>query len=273
MTRAWFSQSLETVAMWWRIERCDGVALGFTSHDRDLVLNGLRHRTAPGMVPSAIRKSASLEADTAEVAGALAHDAISEADLASGRFDGAHVTVGLVDWETLETETLFAGSIGAIGREGNAFSAELESAKQRLAREVVPRTSPTCRAEFCAEGCTLSAARFSHEAMLTQASADRQWIKIDQAGSPARFEFGWLRPVDGPDAGATLRITAVDDGWLVLERPLSAQSLVGLRLIVREGCDHTIATCASRFGNAVNFQGEPYLPGNDLLTRYPPANA
>ena len=24
-----------------------------------------------------------------------------------------------------------------------------------------------------------------------------------------------------------------------------------------------------RFGNAVNFQGEPFLPGNDLLARYP----
>jgi len=28
-------------------------------------------------------------------------------------------------------------------------------------------------------------------------------------------------------------------------------------------------TCSARFGNAVNFRGEPYLPGNDLLTRYP----
>jgi hypothetical protein len=38
--------------------------------------------------------------------------------------------------------------------------------------------------------------------------------------------------------------------------------------LVREGCDHTIATCRTRFGNAANFQGEPFLPGNDILTRY-----
>ena len=36
-----------------------------------------------------------------------------------------------------------------------------------------------------------------------------------------------------------------------------------------EGCDKSIATCAARFGNALNFRGEPYLPGVDLLTRYP----
>jgi hypothetical protein len=38
---------------------------------------------------------------------------------------------------------------------------------------------------------------------------------------------------------------------------------------VSEGCDKSIATCAGRFGNAANFRGEPYLPGVDLLTRYP----
>ena len=43
----------------------------------------------------------------------------------------------------------------------------------------------------------------------------------------------------------------------------------GTRALLREGCDHTLATCAARFGNAVNFQGEPFLPGNDLLARYP----
>ena len=34
-------------------------------------------------------------------------------------------------------------------------------------------------------------------------------------------------------------------------------------------CDKTIATCSARFGNALNFQGEPFLPGNDMLAQYP----
>ncbi|HKR91916.1 phage BR0599 family protein, partial [Novosphingobium sp.] len=34
-------------------------------------------------------------------------------------------------------------------------------------------------------------------------------------------------------------------------------------------CDHTLNTCAARFSNAANFRGEPFLPGNDLLVRYP----
>jgi len=270
MTRTWFGEPLETVAVWWRIERRDGVTLGLTGHDRDLTFAGLRHRTAPGMVPSAVRRTATLEADTAEVTGALSHDAIGEDALSAGRFDGARVSMGLVDWETLEHETLFTGTIGSVGREGEQFSAELRSIKQDLARQVVPRTSPTCRAEFCGAGCTLSPARFSHEALLLEFSADRQWIRISVA-NPASFEFGSVRPVDGPDAGLPMRVQSVEGEWLGLDRPMSGEAEIGLRLILREGCDHTLTTCSSRFANAVNFQGEPFLPGNDLLTRYPPA--
>jgi len=36
---------------------------------------------------------------------------------------------------------------------------------------------------------------------------------------------------------------------------------IGDKFVYALGCDKTIDTCADRFGNAHNFQGEPYLPG------------
>ncbi|MFX5705266.1 DUF2163 domain-containing protein, partial [Acinetobacter baumannii] len=89
--------------------------------------DGLVHRTAPGMVPSAIRRTADFEADSAEIAGALAHDSINEADLAAGRFDGAAVRMGLIDWQSLDHALLYAGTIGSVGHEGSGFTAELRS--------------------------------------------------------------------------------------------------------------------------------------------------
>ncbi|WP_068076106.1 DUF2163 domain-containing protein [Novosphingobium lentum] len=273
MSRAWFSTTLETVATWWRIERRDGVTLGFTSHDHDIAFDGLLHRTAPGMVPSAIRRTATFEADSAEIAGALSHDSIREDDLAAGRFDGARVVVGLVDWETREHDTLYAGTIGAVGREGAGFSAELRSIKAMLDTELVPRTAPTCRADFCGTGCTLSALRFSHEAWLSAVSTDGTAVQLTLPVDASRFAFGTLRWVDGVDAGEVQRIEDVADGWLVLERPIDPATPAGLRATLREGCDHTLDTCATRFANAINFQGEPFLPGNDLLARYPAAQS
>jgi hypothetical protein len=64
-------------------------------------------------------------------------------------------------------------------------------------------------------------------------------------------------------------VVEVADGMLVLEQLLDPALAPGTLARLTEGCDHTIATCAGRFANAINFQGEPFLPGNDLLTRYP----
>lgn len=269
MTRVWFATELETIATFWRIERGDGVTLGFTSHDRDLWFDGVRHLAAPGMVPSAIRRSTAFEPDSAEMQGALDHAAIRADDLASARFDGARVSVGVVDWESGEAAVLFSGSIGTVSEDGSGFSAELLSRKAELAHEIVPRTAPTCRAEFCGPGCTLSPNRFTVEAVVVDVDAARGALRLQSPAPAPNLVEGSLRWVDGPQAGVPVRIVGVGDGeWLMLDRPVAPAIAAGQRAIVMEGCDHTLETCAGRFANAVNFQGEPFLPGNDLLTRY-----
>ncbi len=142
MSRIFFDRPLDTVASVWRIHRRDGVALGFTTHDRDIWSDGLLHRAGPGMVPSAIRRTVDFADDAAEIEGALSHDAIRESDLAARRYDGARVAVGAIDWETGETEILYRGTIESVGRETGSFTARLRSAKAVLARDTIPRTRP-----------------------------------------------------------------------------------------------------------------------------------
>lgn len=269
MSRVWFAQELETAAMFLRLLRRDGVTLGFTTHDRDLWFDGVLHRAAPGMLPSAIRRSADFEPDSAEVQGALSHEAISEEDLAAGRFDGAQLRIGLVDWETGERTTLYRGAIGGVTEEAGSFSAELVSRKAELLGDPVPRTSPACRAAFCGPGCALSPAAFTHEAVLSAVNLNGNAVTLEMAALPAHCDGGMLRWLDGPHAGAAMTVMAVVGTTLVLDTPLDAGLLPGMRATIREGCDHTLDTCATRFGNALNFQGEPFLPGNDLLSRYP----
>ncbi|MFN2099124.1 DUF2163 domain-containing protein [Altererythrobacter sp. MF3-039] len=268
MSRVFFATELEGVATFWRIYRRDGVTLGFTSHDRDLYFDGTVHRAAPGMLPSSIRKTAGFSGDSAEMQGALTHASLSPDDLAAGRFDSALVEVGAVDWETLEREILFGGSIGAVEEEGTRFSAELASAKAIFGIDPIARTSPTCRADFCGPGCTLPAAMVTQEAAII--GSDPANKKVD-FGLPnfADFQFGEIRWLGGPLAGRISRIMAADPAGLVIEQDFSGQIPTGTRALIRQGCDHLLSTCNSRFSNAINFQGEPYLPGNDLLAQYP----
>lgn len=269
MTRVWFDAPLETAATFWRVSRRDGVTLGFTTHDRDLWFDGVLHRAAPGMVPSAIRRSADIEPDSAEVQGALSHDSIAAADLALGRYDSAQVRIGLVDWDNLDRHVIYRGTIGTVTEEAGSFTAALESRKIELQRDPVPRTSPSCRAVFCGPGCNLSAARFTHEAELTGFDSTANAAAFATSAAPADLIGGTLRWFDGPHAGQTMGIVALAGSDLVLDTPLDQAPPVGSRALLREGCDRTLASCSGRFANAVNFQGEPHLPGNDLITRYP----
>lgn len=269
MSAAFGATELEGVAVFWRIHITDGTALGFTGHDRDLTFGGLTHRAAPGMLPSAIRRTAGLDEDSAEMRGALSHDALPETWLAAGRFDDARVAVGAVDWETLAHRVLYRGRIGEVAREGAGFTADLRSAKEALAIDRVPRTGPTCRAVFCGPGCGLSAPRFERRARLVEVDAETSTLRFD-LGDHRPYLFGQLRFWDGPLAGRRLNVLSADADRLTVDADLDALVGAGHQLVatLREGCDHTHATCHDRFDNAANFQGEPFLPGNDLVARY-----
>lgn len=269
MSRTFFAGELDCVATWWSIRRKDGVTLGFTSHDRDIAFGGIRYRAAPGMVPSAIRRTAGLERDAVEVEGVLAHDAISAEDLERGRYADARVAIGVVDWETREHATLFHGRLGNVAQEDGRFEAELRSAKSDLEIDVVPRTSPTCRAGFCDAACGLSSARFTHLGTVKAVDLAQNGATFAASVAPELLRHGQVKWLDGPMAGVTMQVIDVEGEALVLDRLLGDGMVAGHRAMLREGCDHTLATCSARFRNAVNFRGEPHLPGNDLLARYP----
>ncbi|KPP94114.1 DUF2163 domain-containing protein [Erythrobacter sp. HL-111] len=265
--RVFFDRELDTAATFWRVYRRDGVALGFTSHDRDLFCGGIMHKAAPGMVPSAIRLNADLSRDNAEVEGVLSHDSIRADELAAGLFDQAAIEIGIVDWELLDWHVLYSGRLGRIESDDRSFAAELKSAKQDLEQDIVPRTSPTCRAAFCGPGCGLSAIRFTSIRTLADLDFDRNRARFASLDAAACIN-GRVRFLEGPQTGLALGIVGGSGDWVTLDRPLAGGTPLGARAEIREGCDRTLATCASRFGNALNFRGEPFLPGNDLLARH-----
>jgi uncharacterized phage protein (TIGR02218 family) len=90
---------------------------------------------------------------------------------------------------------------------------------------------------------------------------------LDAALADGRFVLGQLRWLTGPLAGRSGVVLAQTGAQVTLADPVP-DGLVGHLAELTEGCDRTLATCTARFANAANFQGEPHLPGNDLLTRY-----
>jgi uncharacterized phage protein (TIGR02218 family) len=95
---AWYQEDLTSLAFFWRLTRRDGVRLGFTSHDRDVWLDGLLYRAAPGMSPSAVEMSDGLETSGVDIAGAITTTLMTHDDLHAGRWDGAQLHLSAHDW-------------------------------------------------------------------------------------------------------------------------------------------------------------------------------
>jgi uncharacterized phage protein (TIGR02218 family) len=262
---------LTSIAFCWSVERRDGAGVAMTSHDRRIEHGGITYMFSPGIVPASISRGLGLEPHSGEVSGALSSDAFSDTDLAAGRWDGARVRLLAVDWTSPEDEAieLLAGELGEVAIKGEAFSADLRGAAWRLQNPVCPTTSPECRAEFGDKKCRVDLSGRSISLTVVSATDDGE---LQLAGSVGeQFLFGRLRFMGGANCGLSSVVTYVN-GDRVRTRDLPRAGVEqGTRVEIREGCDKRLTTCASRFNNAINFRGEPHLPGNDLLTRYPGA--
>lgn len=263
----WLRAEVVTLAWCWRLARRDGVVIGLTSHDRDLMVGGIVYRAAPGMKPSALETNDSLETATMDLEGGLASDAIAARDLDAGRWDVAELELFVTDWTAPAAApvTVARGSLGAIERRGAAFAAELQGVTRALDRPVCPATSPSCRAIFGDRACRIDLAPRTHARRVV--AVDGRTVTLD---SPAPgLAFGDLLWIEGANCGLASPVIAAEGAVLHLAEGPSFAPEFPVRVRLTEGCDKQLATCRDRFANAVNFRGEAHLPGNDLLTRYP----
>lgn len=265
--------TVTTIAMCWKLTRGDGVVLGFTSHDRDLMVDGVRYVSRPGMTPSAISQTAEISADSMEASGPLSSAGLSALDLEAGRWAGANVEMFACDWRAPEKGRLrlMRGSIGAVTRTGfrleEQFHAELLSEMAQL-EEVQPvRLSPLCRAELGDGRCGVDM-RFRQVELEASGFQGSKVLLATALAEPGRYAHGRMRWISGLLTGLDRRIADASATELILEEPLPDQQSVAGRIRIWEGCDKRLATCAGRFSNARAFDGEPHVPGTDALLRY-----
>jgi uncharacterized phage protein (TIGR02218 family) len=203
-----------------------------------------------------------------DVEGALTSDAIDERDLLAGRWDGARVAIFAVDWTAPDAGiALGEGTIGAIETKDGAITAELRGPTAALDRPVAEETSPGCRAELGDRRCRVAMAGRRRFARVV--AVDGAVLTLD-AAEPVDNAYGdgRLRWFGGGNAGLEDAIAASDGVRVTLAAPPRFDG-AGALIELSQGCDKRIETCAARFANAANFRGEPWLPGTDLLTRYP----
>ncbi|NWG24469.1 MAG: DUF2163 domain-containing protein [Pseudorhodoplanes sp.] len=258
------------------VTRRDGVVLGFTDHDRDVVLGAVTCRAHAGLTGSEATAKLGLAVGGAEIAGALNDDSLSEADLAAGRYDAAGIEIWLVDWSEPALRVLLSkGTLGEVRREGAAFAAELRGLAEQLAHETGRIYTAACSADLGDARCGVALDHPNFRGSGTVAATIG--MSSFSATGLAAFDDGWFsagRIVfdSGANAGLAVEVkrhrvdgaSVVLDLWQAMPEPIAPGDV----FTVTAGCDKQFATCRTRFNNAINFRGFPHIPGNDFVMRY-----
>jgi uncharacterized phage protein (TIGR02218 family) len=265
-----------TLCRCWRVTRSDGVVMGFTDHDADIVLGGVTCRAGSGLTASEATQQLGLATAGVEISGALADESLSEDDLAAGRYDAADIEMWLVDWSDPSLAVLLAkGMIGEVRREATAFTAELRSLANRLDEESGRLFTATCSADLGDARCTIDLSSPTCRgsgtvAALASASSFRA-SGLD-AFTDTWFTAGKLTFTSGANNALSVEVKThrvASDGvlidlWQAMPQPIAA----GDNFTVTAGCDKRFATCRDRFANGINFRGFPTIPGDDFVTSY-----
>lgn len=266
---------LTTLAYCLKLVRADGITLGFTTHDRNLVLDGVTYNAADAFTLSEIAGARDLAASNGEVLGALSSAAISEADIKAGRYDNAAITLYLCNWADVASGSaiLRHGHVGAINHDGQHYKFELIGLLDTLEQTVTQSYTRTCRHKLGNAGCTINLASASWRktgtlSAVTDASTFTSSARVEATGF---FTGGTITFSSGANNGLTFDIKSFASGVFTLWQPLPAMPVIGDAYTVVAGCDKQFTTCQAKFANSVNFGGFPHIPGADRLLQTPDA--
>ncbi len=259
-----------TLCRCWRLDRRDGVCLGFTDHDNDLTFDDIVFAAASGVTGTAQESATGLAPGSAGVAGALSSASLREADVAAGLWDGARLRRWVVDWHEPEVRALlFDGTLGEIACAGGTFRAEALGPAAALNRPMGRAFLRSCDATLGDARCRADLARPGLRAagvVVAVLGSGRFEAAIPIA---AGFVGGTLVWTSGANAGTRSDIASdlarAAGRRFALAVPPRAPVVAGDGFEAMAGCDRSFACCRDRFGNAENFRGFPHLPGDDFV--------
>lgn len=258
--------------------RHDGLRIGWTTSDQPVIYDGLEFRPIDHVSASSTSQSEGSGVDNLEFRGAFTDDRVTEVDIRAGLWRGASVIDRVVNRLDLAAGELFADwyTVADIEVGDHEFRFELESLEALLKQEVGDRTTPGCTCQKLGDArCKFAFGTVggvaSRVTRTVSAVVSRLEFRVSGDSAPVGFySLGLVRCLAGANAGLErqCKVHRVISGVCEIELRIPFPFVVGVgdSMRLEVGCDRTHSRCIE-LGNANNFHGQPYLPGNDLLVK------
>lgn len=196
----------------------------------------------------------------------------------AGRWDYAAVDIFQASWRNpnegqlrLRNGTLGEVSFMAQGPKSSltgTYKAELRGLLQPLSQVVGEVVSQMCRASLGDARCKVALGGYTYAGAVASVNAGNSVITSLALTQSARyFDYGMATFTSGANTGYRMEVQKFIPTSITFFQPLPYPIAIGDTFNVSAGCDRHFGTCHARFANAVNFRGEPHLPGQDKLVQ------
>lgn len=256
-----------SLAICWKLTLVGGAVMGFTDHTADLTISSQLYKAATGFSPTSIETKDKFSVDNLDVAGVLDTASITEADIMAGKYDFAEIEIFMVNVTDL-TQGIIThrrGWLGEVSLKNGQFIAEVRGLTQKLSQNIVELYSPTCRAVFGDTRCKANLASYTVGGTVNTVTSRQVFISTSMTQAAGYFSSGEIVWLTGANAGRRMEIKEFSNTQFTLVLPMPNNIAVSDTFNAIAGCDKTFNTCFSKFSNAVNFRGEPYVPGMDKM--------
>lgn len=243
---------------------------GYTYAANSLRITGLKYRCAMGLAVDT-QQITLIASSTDLYGGALFLQALQQ-----GLFDGAFIKRELAFFSSfgnlatalapIGATILFQGRVTSIDKMGRT-SAEMTVASDLVLLDIdMPRNlyQANCGHVLYDQGCGLAKTSYSTSGVVLPGSTNSV---VNWAGAATSYVQGTIKFTSGANAGAEATVkAAVASTSLTLAYPLPNVPQAGDGFTIAQGCDHTMATCSSKFSNLAHFRGFPFVPPPQIMT-------
>jgi len=274
---AQYAAEVSTLCTCWKATLQNGTVYGFTDNVTDLTISGVLYEAAAGYTPSAIQDKQDLSVSNLELQGLLNSDRITVQDLNAGLWDFAAIEVFQVDYlaPTAGQVILSSGRIGEVSYGENTFTAEMRSQTQLLQQSIGQVYAPSCRAILGDSRCKVNIPAITDTATVTAVLGETA-LQIDGAAlgkAPDWYGGGLVTFTSGLNIGLSMEVKSSIAGDIGLYLPMPFTVTAGDALTISPGCRKRFQSdCIGKFANAINFRGEPLVPGQDAVMQTGGAN-
>jgi len=260
------SGELTTLTFCWKITLSDDSNLCFTSHDEDIIFDGLTYISKTGFTADGYKTS--LKEPTAfEIDGILDSENLNEDDIASGKFDGAILEIFMVNYKASADGRILIkkGKIAKITKIDDNYIFAIAGLEAELEQNITATYTPLCRARFGDGRCGINADSYKVTGTVSTILDERNFTDSSRSETAGYFNKGLIKFATGQNAGFSTEVKIFEDKKITLSIPFPKPISIGDEYEVTAGCDKKFSTCISKFSNAINFRGEPQIPGIEQI--------